>query len=255
MLKTVNLDIGFDKPLVRDINIYIEKPSLVQVMGPNGAGKTTFLKTLAGLIKPLNGRIYINGVDVTGSSERAGRFISFSPQIVASKQGETFPISVWEFVEFGADLCHKKRGAGISKIELRKVVKDALDSVGISQELWGKSIWRLSGGQRQRVFIARTIACDTPIILLDEPLSSIDPEGKAEIANLIGSISKSKIVIATCHDPEMLLRYTDLILLIGKGRYVVGKPENVLTGDVLREFYGESIVEFANHIHVCDYHA
>ncbi|MEM0067411.1 MAG: metal ABC transporter ATP-binding protein, partial [Ignisphaera sp.] len=67
-------------------------------------------------------------------------------------------------------------------------------------------------------------------------------------------LSKSKIVIATCHDPEMLLRYTDLVLLIGKGKYVADKPENVLVGNVLREFYGESIVEFANHIHVCDYH-
>lgn len=254
MLQVVNLSIGFDKPLIEDINIVVNKPMLIQVMGPNGAGKTTFLKTLAGLLKPIKGSVYINGVDVTGDAEKAGRFVTLSPQMVLFKQSEVFPISVWEFVEFGAELCHKKKGVVVSKDELRNIVKSALSSVGIGGELWGKSLWKLSGGQRQRVFIARAIACDMPIVLLDEPLSSIDPEGRVEIANVIGSLSKTKIVFATCHDPEMLLKYTSFVMLLGKGKYVMEKPENVLRGDVLRKFYGDAVIEFVDHIHVCDYH-
>uniref|UniRef100_A0A7C4BD21 Metal ABC transporter ATP-binding protein n=1 Tax=Ignisphaera aggregans TaxID=334771 RepID=A0A7C4BD21_9CREN len=254
-LEVIDMAIGYEKPLLEGINIKLEKPLLLQVIGPNGAGKTTFLKTLAGLVRPLKGQVLVNGVKATANPEVAGKFMAFLPQLATTKQVGLLPISVWEFVEVGVRLCHRKKGKEISREELRNSVREALKHVELEPSVWNKNMWRLSGGQRQRALIARVIACDAPILLLDEPFSSLDPEGKFDIAHLLGGLRKEKIVIATCHDPELLMVQTDLIMFMGRGFYIVGKPSEVLRGDVLRKVYGESIVEFADHIHICDFHA
>ena len=255
LLEVVNVTIGYGKPLIEGINIRLEKPLLLQIIGPNGAGKTTFLKTLSGLAKPLKGHVLVNNIDITANPEAAGRFMALLPQLTTNKQMSVLPISVWEFVEIGARLCYRKRGREVSKEELRNSVREALKYVELDPSTWSKNVWRLSGGQRQRTLIARVIACNAPILLLDEPFSSVDPEGKIDITHLFRELKKEKIVIATCHDPEMLLEQTDLMMLIGRGYYTIGKPSEIMKSDTLRKIYGESIMEFANHIHICDYHA
>jgi zinc/manganese transport system ATP-binding protein len=254
LLEVIDMAIGYEKPLIEGISIKLESPLLLQVMGPNGVGKTTLLKSLAGLLKPLKGRVLVNGVDVTAKPELAGRFMVLLPQLAMTKQVGLLPVSVWEFVEVGARLCYRKRGVEIGREELRSRVRESLERVELEPSTWGKNIWKLSGGQRQRALIAKALACGAPIMLLDEPLSSVDPEGKIDIAHLFNELKRDSIIIVTCHDPEVLLEYTDTIMLLGKGFYVIGEPAEVLRSDILRKVYGESIVEFAGHIHVCDYH-
>lgn len=254
-LELVELTIGYERPLVAGINMSVKGPALVQVVGPNGAGKTTLLKTVAGLLKPLSGRVYIDGIDVTGSPKRAGQYVTLVPQPGTPRLSELFPISVWEFVEVGVSLCLRKRGEEVARGELKSVVREALKAFGIGPELWERSVWRLSGGQRQRVLLARAAACRAPVTLLDEPLAPIDPEGRVEAAELIGDIAREGLVVVTCHDPELLLKRTSLVVVLGRGSCLVGNPKEVLRAEVLAKFYGGAVIEYAEHAHLCDYHA
>jgi len=251
-LDVKNLTIGYEKPLIHDINVICRSPCILLVLGPNGVGKTTFLKTLAGLVKPYTGKIYVNGIEITGRSELAGRFIDYVPQLTISTSG--FPITAWEFVEFSLMLHLRKINKKVSKHEIAETIKEAFNSVGLDKGLWYKNIWKLSGGERQRLLIARALANNQPIILLDEPLSSIDPEGKVEITRIISNLKKDRIIIATCHDPEIFLDIVDDIMVFGKGIYYVGKPMEVLNVKILEKIYGDAIIKLKEHIHIYDHH-
>lgn len=247
------LTIGYEKPLVSYINIIFRSPTFVQVMGPNGAGKTTLFRTIIGTLRPLKGRVLVDGDDITGNPEKAGKYISYVPQIATYTLSNMFPITVWEFVEFETWAYAKRAGYG--KGDVVKLVKEILDEIAIPRDLWGKSVGKLSGGQRQRLLIARALLKRTPIVVMDEPLSAIDIEGKAIVANIVDKLkNEGRIVIVSCHDPELLLEKTDYIVLLGYGDYVVGKPEEVLRLSVLEKFYRGSLVKYDKHIHICDHH-
>jgi zinc/manganese transport system ATP-binding protein len=251
-LKLEDLTIGYDKPVVSDIDLELRSPALVQVMGPNGAGKTTLLKTIIGVLKPLKGKIFVNNDDITGDPEKAGRYISYVPQIATYILGNVFPITVREFIEFEAKVYARRTR---SRVDVDKVVDEILEIVEIPKELWSKGIDKLSGGQRQRLLIARALIADVPIIAMDEPLSAVDVEGKALLSNTLSKLKeRNRIVIITCHDPELLMNYTDYIMLIGNNTYVFGKPDEVLQPHILAKFYRSSFIEFEKHIHICDFH-
>ncbi len=223
-------------------------------MGPNGAGKTTFLKTLIGFIKPHTGSIYVNKIDVTGNSELAGVFMDYVPQLTGFTSTTGFPITVWEFIEFSLVMHLKKMKLKMDKSEMQKTIREALNIVGIDKSLWHKSIWRLSGGEKQRLFIARALVNNQPIILLDEPLSSIDPEGRMDITNIVSNLKKDKIIIITCHDPEIFLPISDNVVLFGKGIYYIGKHKETFNINILERIYGKSAIKLKDHIHIYDHH-
>lgn len=253
LLKIEDLAIGYKEPLVKGIDIEVKSPALVQIMGPNGAGKTTFLKTLIGILKPLKGRILIDGVDVTGNPEKTGRLISYVPQIATYIVGEVFPITVWEFLEF--ELKPYRARAKLSNRDVDKLIEETLRTVGIPENLWRRGIDKLSGGQRQRLLIARALLKDSSVYAMDEPLSAIDVEGRAIIAEIIGRLKeRDRIVISTCHDPYMLIEYTDYVMLMVKGFYLFGEPEEVLKSSMIAETYGGCLIGFEKHIHIYDYH-
>lgn len=252
-LRLENLSIGYNKPIITNIDVKLKSPVLVQVMGPNGAGKTTLLKTIIGILKPLKGKIFIDREDVTGNPEKAGMYIGYVPQIATYVLGNVFPMSVWEFIEFEGEAYMKR--LGLRKDGLSKIIEEVLDTVGIPKELWHKGVNKLSGGQRQRLLVARALLKNTPILALDEPLSAIDVEGRVVIANIVGKFKEdNKIIIITCHDPELLMDFTDYIILLGRGMYVFGEPKEVLKPSILSELYHTSYVELEKHIHICDYH-
>jgi len=250
-----DITIAYGNSIVIDsLSLKYSGPGLIQILGPNGAGKTTLLKTVLGLIKPIKGRIVINGIDITGDPSRAGPHIGYVPQIFPEIQNR-YPITAWELVESSYLMYRKKWPRLFSDVGSRKIVSKVLERVGLAKDLWNESFWNLSGGQRQRVLIARAIVHDPQILIMDEPLSAVDPVGKAGLANLIATLAKKKLVIVTSHDPMLLLKHTDLVLLLNRGFYVVGKPEYVLTLENTRRVYGESAIMVYQHIHISDTHA
>lgn len=246
-----NLTVGYRKALIKELNIAIKGPKLIQVLGPNGVGKTTLLKTVAGLIKPLEGKVIVNDMDVTGKPSLAGKYIAFVPQITLAL-GSHFPVSLWEFIKFAADL----NGYGNDLLASKDVViTKMLELVGIPKDIWSINIHKLSGGHKQRMFIVRALLSDTPVILLDEPLSSIDPASKPQIIKLISELSRKRIVFVTTHDPLALLDNTDMMLLISSNRYFLGRPNDVMKLEILREVYGDNVMLIDKCLHLMDAHA
>ncbi len=218
--------------MILDIDrLELEGPALIQLLGPNGAGKTMTMKTVLGLVKPSQGRIIVNGVDVTGDPVRAGEYIAYMPQ--SPRAPRSTPITVREFIEISLKL----RG-----LDPEKGYK-ALERVSAGS-IANKRLWELSGGMLQRVFLARTLALGKPVLMLDEPFSNIDPRGRHEIARLIREEAKDKLVVVTSHDPHLLLDATSLVVILDSGRIAVeGTPGEVLTREKLAGVYGDTVRE------------
>ncbi len=235
------------KIALESVNLEVAGPGLVIVMGPNGAGKTTLLRALLGLVKPHRGRVIINGVDVTGSPAAAGRFAGYVPQ--PGRWAARFPTTPLELVSIGLKLRGFK-GDPVGR------ASEALEAVGLPREAWGIPLSSLSGGMAQRVMIARALAWDPPLLVLDEPFSAVDARGRAEIAELLGGIARERLVITALHDPTLLLDYAKLVVVLSEGRVAaLGPPAEALRPEVLRGVYGASVLVFEGHVHVGDSHA
>ena len=262
------MTIGRTEPLVRvqgvtvaygatialqDVSLELKGKGLVQVIGPNGAGKTTLFKVIAGVVTPLRGRVYVNGVDVTGKPEVAGRYVSYMPQLPPEID---VPLTPYEALERYIMLYAARWPRIRAKTEVRKRVEEVLSLVGLPRDAWHKPIPSLSGGQRQRAMLARALAVERPVLLLDEPLASIDPAGRAELARLIGEVSRERLVVVTSHDPTLLKPYTRLMVLLNRRVVAVGGVDEVLRVEVLSKVYGAAAIEVApGHVHIADSHA
>lgn len=232
-----------NRVVLNGLSIVFEGPGLYQVIGPNGAGKTTLLLTIMGFIKPQRGRVLVRVSKAHNSS-----YFSYMPQTYALPRDA--PITVYEFVENYLVLTRPwPRLAGENA-----VVEEALKMVGVPRSLWGEKINKLSGGLAQRVMLARALALNAPIVLLDEPLSNIDLDGRIEIANLLAQISADKLVVITSHDPLFLLKHTKKILVLGYGDYAYGDVEEVLKKEILVKFYKKCALELERQIHIADWH-
>lgn len=255
MLRTLDLAIGYARPIIEGISTAFPKNTLTQIIGANGSGKTTFIKTLIGILRPLKGSIFLYGEDVTGSPERIGRHVGYVPQIFTPSYFP-YPVSVEELIESSYLLYRGRWPRTLSSHEVRRRIEEVLDLVELDKGIRNKSFWKLSGGERQRVLIARALVHEPEILILDEPFSSVDPAGRISLASTIIKLLKSKstTVIMSSHDPTLLLQRTDNLLLLGNGKWFFGTPEDILKEDVLREVYGEAITMHEKHVHIHDYH-
>lgn len=241
-----NITVGYgDYIVLSGVTLFLRGPGLVQVLGPNGAGKTTLLRTILGFIKPLKGHVLVNGIDVTGRPSQVGRYAGYVPQLEPSARH--YPITAWELIETECKI--RCRGG-----KQQRRIEEILSRVGLPREIWHRPIGRLSGGQRQRVFIARALVHDPPLLVMDEPFSAVDPVGKAGLAELIGELSNTKLVIVTSHDPMLLLKYTRTVVLINRGVVAVGPPEEVLRREILEKVYGGAVLVVGEHPHIFDEH-
>jgi len=245
VLVAKDLSIGYDRPLIKGIKFELTSPALVQVIGPNGVGKTTLLRTLSGLLKPLEGRVLIEGIDVSGNPKLAGRYISFTPQLTTNQVND-YPMTVWEFLNYSLEL----RGIKVSYDEVIEV----LDVVGIDKKFWNVDLRKLSGGYRQKVNIARALLSRSPILILDEPFSNIDIVSRSHIAKVLLKLSEEKLIIVSMHDPTLLLEGTTNIIILGYGKHKFGDPLKILNFDVLKQFYGDSVIIIDKCKHIIDTH-
>ena len=253
IIEVQGVRVAYGNEIVLEVDeLRVEGPGVYQILGPNGAGKTTLLRVIAGLVKPVEGRVVINGVRVEGRPERAGRFIGYVPQVehLGSVQ---FPVTPFELVA-SALLLRKPWPRVKTPGWARSRVEAVLEKVGLPREAWHKNISELSGGQLQRVLIARALVHDPQILLMDEPLSAVDPRGRAELAKLIGDLGEEKLVLVTSHDPALLLDYTRKIVLLNRRVVAVGPPQDILRVELLRRVYGGAAMVLEPHVHICDSH-
>lgn len=215
ILKCKSLALGYDKSIVADnINFQINSGDYLCIVGENGSGKSTLMKTLLNLQKPLGGEI------VFGDGLKKNEIGYLPQQTVVQKD---FPASVWEIVVSG-NLAKKSVLPFYSK-EDKKRASDNLEKMGIT-DLKKRCYRELSGGQQQRVLLARALCATTKLLLLDEPVSGLDPKVTAEMYALIEELNKQGItIIMISHDISAATKYASHILHISESIFFGTKKD------------------------------
>ncbi len=217
---------------VEGLNFKISEGETLLLLGPNGAGKTTLLRTIAGFHKAYTGRLLVFGK----RPEDARELISYVPQ--SHSMNELVPLKAEEVVSMG--IIYKK-GFFHFRIPEDAIgrAKEALSFVGL-EDITEKHFSELSGGQKQRVLLARALISSPKLLLLDEPLSSLDPSARAEVAAVLGKIKREKnlTMIITTHDINPLVEIGDRVMLLNKKLIAFGTPQEVLRDEIIKGVYG-----------------
>jgi iron complex transport system ATP-binding protein len=217
------------------VSLTLDRGSLNVLLGPTLAGKTTLLRCLSMALVPQRGPITLNGKSVTAWSRgKIARFFGVVPQ----SPSISFPFSVLDVVMMGRTP-HLRRfqQEGQSDYE---IAREAMRLTSV-EALYGRPVSELSGGEVQRVVIARALAQQPHVLLLDEPTSQLDINHQMEVMHLVRTLARKKgiIVIIISHDLNLSMRYCDKLLLLSEGRvYEHGPPEAVVTEASLEKVYG-----------------
>lgn len=239
MISLHNLTVGYgEKAILSDINQTLEPGRLVCLLGSNGVGKSTILRTLAGFLQPLAGEVLLDGKDLSSLS--------------LSQRSKTVSIVLTERVEVPymkvADLVGMGRSPytgffGTLTKEDKQIVGEAIEMVGISN-LAERTIDTLSDGERQKAFLAKALAQQTPIILLDEPTAFLDFHAKISTLRLMQKLAHEtkKIILMSTHDVEMALRLSDLLWIVQDGKIRTGTTASLTESGILRQFLGDEAI-------------
>ena len=222
-----------DRPVLKGIDLRVEEGSFCALLGANGAGKTTLLRCLNFLLRPQAGPECWHGRDTRRLSirERA-RIYGYVPQNTQVRAG----LDVFETVLSGR-LPHMGRRASPGDVDRTSALLEELELT----ELAFRPLHQLSGGERQRVLIARALAQDPEVLLLDEPISSLDLRYQYEIMDLLRRVAGERglTVVAVIHDLSMAVEHADtLALLRGGALYGAGEPERTLTPQAVEDVFG-----------------
>lgn len=224
---------------LKDLTLAIGAGEFVGVIGPNGSGKTTLCKAVLGLMAPLEGHLHIFdcACDELRCHHRAK--IGYLPQKGAVDRN--FPVTVLETVMMG------RYGAlGLFKRPTtadRRIAMEALTHVGMERHT-DTALGHLSGGQQQRVFIARALAQQPDVLLLDEPTTGLDITTQHNVIELVAHLHQELglTVLLVTHDINMIRARVDRLILLKTRLYAAGPPADVLKAEILREVYGKDLV-------------
>ena len=222
-------------PVLEDINLKIMENDFMAIIGPNGGGKTTLIKIILGLIKPLKGNIRIMG-EAPEKGRRQIGYIQQHPDL-----DMRFPISVRDVVLMG----RYKGVAHRYTPEDREAVQKALITIGIS-DLSARHIGMLSGGQLQRVLIARAIVREPVLLLMDEPLASIDSEMQRSIYELFVKLRKKMAIVFVTHDIGAISIYIEKVACLNRKLFYHGPKEGSL--GKLEKAYGCPVEAIAHGV-------
>jgi len=238
IIEIENLSFGYGLDIIlKDINFDVTSGEFLAIAGPNGVGKTTLLNLICGLLKPKTGAIRVDSANIKSYS------VKKLAQKIAIVRQEFIP--VFDFTV--AQIVSMSRTPYLSifgfETEIdRKIVTEALEMTD-TVRFTSRPLSQLSSGERQRVFIARAIAQDTSIVLLDEPTTFLDLKHQVDIYDLLKSaqLEKGKTIISVTHDINMAAQYSDKILLLGPNHtYLAGKTSEVLSKNQVEDFFGVS---------------
>ncbi|MCL0066529.1 ATP-binding cassette domain-containing protein [Thermodesulfovibrionales bacterium] len=229
MIKTEALSFRYPDgtEALHDVNLEIRGGEFLALMGGNGCGKTTLLKHFIGLLKPLSGKVFLNGKEFRSFKE--GEIFKRVGMVFQDPNDQLFAAAVGEDVAFGVV------NLGLKPDEVAKRSTESLKMVGISQ-LFDRAIHTLSFGQKRRAAIAGVLAMNPEVILLDEPTSGLDPRGVSSIMRLLRKLNKEKgitMVMAT-HDVELVTLFCDRVAIIGQGKIISERtPEKIFADTAL----------------------
>lgn len=234
-IRTKDLNISYGNlDIVKDLNLEIPKGKITTIIGANGCGKSTILKTLARIIKPKSGSIYINDKELNSQdSKELAKAMAVLPQSPQAPSG----LTVEELISYGR-FPHQK-GFGKLKDEDKDIINWALEKTRIL-EFRDRPIEALSGGQRQRAWIAMALAQETDILLLDEPTTYLDLAHQLEVLKLLEELNKKegRTIVMVIHELNNAARFADHMIGVKKGKIVCqGTAHEVMTKENLREIF------------------
>lgn len=238
LLRAHDLAIGYGRTTIaRGIDLSVEAGSVTCLLGPNGIGKTTLFKTLLGLIPPLAGKVEVGGHDLMALDQQTvARHIAYVPQAQATE----FTYSVLDLVVMGRT-AHLGAFAA-PKANDYTIAMTALERLGIAA-LADRDSTRISGGQRQLALIARALAQQARVIVMDEPTASLDLGNRILVLDTIRSLSADNLaVVLSTHEPEHAFVVTDRVAILAANGFLTGPVESVMTSDELSRLYRVELV-------------
>lgn len=234
-----DLDFAYNgTPILQGVNLEIMARDSLCIVGPNGGGKTTLLKLILGLLKPNRGEIEVLGL----SPEKSRLRIGYVPQY--ARYDPQFPVTVLDVVLMGR-LDRIFCGAyGKADHEAAKAALAEMDLADLAGRLFAE----ISGGQRQRVLIARALAAEGDLLILDEPTANIDAASEEHLFELLAKLNERLTVMLVTHDVGFASKFFKSIVCVN--RQVVLHPTSELTGELIRNMYGGDI-RMIRHDHRC----
>lgn len=239
MIQLTNLRIEKGgSPILDEVSLSFDHGGITALIGPNGAGKSTLLHAIAGLVPPARGVAMVEGLDMAQARppERARQVA-----LLAQDERVTARLTVHDLIGFGRWTHHNGR----PRDEDRAVVDRAMEIFNLGA-LADRRLDTLSGGQRQRAFVAMAWAQEAPWLLLDEPLSALDPRHARDIMDLLHSLTRpgpaQRSVVIVLHDLGVAARYADRIVALKDGRVVAAGPREIaMQSDMLSELFGTGL--------------
>lgn len=220
-------------PILKGIELRIDRSELVSIIGPNGVGKSTLIRCMNKILRPTEGSVTVNGTDVGQIAERElAKVLGYVP---CASTG-TFPITVVDAVLMGR-YPHQRYGSLERDLE---IVYETLERLDIG-DLAMRSLNELSAGQHQKVMVAKGLAQTPKVLLLDEPTANLDIRHQLNVTRLLRDLSREEdmAVVMICHDLNIASKYSDRIILMHEGRiFATGTPEEVITEENLMTVYG-----------------
>ena len=243
-LDHVTLAVG-GREVLADVSLAIEPGEFIGVLGPNGAGKTTLMRAILGLIAPRAGRIRVFG----RSPRRGDAAIGYLPQVRT-----VLPDLRVRGLDFIASSVRGERWGvpSLSRTD-RKMIEETLAAIG-ARDLAARPLAEMSGGERQRLLLAQALLGEPQLLLLDEPLISLDHRHQEAVVDLVRSFARERniTVLFSAHELNQLVGALDRVLYLGNGHAALGTVPEVVTAPVLSKLYGAPIdvVEASGHIFV-----
>jgi iron complex transport system ATP-binding protein len=248
MLDARDLTIAYDHRIaVADLTLSLKPGEITAIIGPNGAGKSTLLKSLNGQVQPSSGTIFLAGQPLERLNRRT---ISRRIAVVAQEAELRFPVTVLEFVLGGRFAWATNAGWGWETEHDLQIAAAVLRETELS-ELSGRLMNELSGGERQRALMARALATEAPILLLDEPTANLDLSHQATLLALVRNRRdrNEAAALVVTHDINLAAQFADNLILMKQGRAVyAGPPEQVLQPQILQDVFEVTVLVDAHPV-------